>query len=78
MTAISNERDDRGERCCETRYLEVHHLQAFAKDGAHVPANLTLRCAAHKALAAEEEFGRAVIALRRSATRHEARSRQRP
>ena len=56
--------DRRGEQCCETRYLELHHLQAFAKDGAHVAANLTLRCAAHNALAAEEDFGRDVIAER--------------
>ena len=41
--------DLRGERCCETRYLELHHLQPFAKDGASVAANLTLRCAAQLA-----------------------------
>lgn len=70
--------DERGERCCETHGLELHHLQPFAKDGAHIASNLTLRCAAHNALAAEEDFGRDAIAERRHATRHEALSRQRP
>ncbi|HEX2874190.1 MAG TPA: HNH endonuclease [Polyangiaceae bacterium] len=64
--------DERGERCCETCYLELHHLQPFASDGPHLASNLTLRCAAHNALAAEEEFGRQLIAERREATRHQA------
>jgi hypothetical protein len=70
--------DARGERCCETHYLELHHLQPFAKAGSHVAPNLTLRCAAHNALAAEEDFGADAMAQRRNATRHEAISRQRP
>jgi 5-methylcytosine-specific restriction endonuclease McrA len=70
--------DARGERCCETHYLEIHHSQPFAKDGAHLASNLTLRCAAHNALAAEEDFGKAPIAERRDATRHEALRRQCP
>lgn len=63
--------DARGERCCETRYLELHHLKAFAKQGASVAANLTLRCAAHNALAAEEDFGASFMSERRNATKHE-------
>jgi hypothetical protein len=70
--------DARGERCCETCYLELHHLQPFAKAGRHLASNLTLRCAAHNALAAEEDFGREAIAEQRDATRHEARHHQRP
>jgi hypothetical protein len=70
--------DERGERCCETCYLELHHLLPFAKEGPHVASNLTLRCAAHNALAAEEDFGRQLIAERREATRHEAHRHQRP
>lgn len=70
--------DARGERCCETHYLELHHLQPFAKGGPHLAANLTLRCAAHNALAAETDFGSHAIAARRDATRHEAQSRQPP
>jgi hypothetical protein len=64
--------DERGERCRETRYLELHHLQAFAQAGQHVATNLALRCAAHNALAAEEDFGRAVIERKRHAARHDS------
>jgi hypothetical protein len=70
--------DARGERCCETLHLEFHHLQPFAKGGPHLASNLTLRCAAHNALAAEEDFGREAIAELRNAPRHEALRRQRP
>jgi hypothetical protein len=69
--------DARGLRCCETRYLELHHLQPFAKNGAHSASNLTLRCSAHNALAAEEDFGAHVVAERRSSSRHEALTRTR-
>lgn len=68
--------DARGQRCCETRYLELHHLQPFAKHGASVAANVTLRCAAHNALAAEEDFGALRMAKRRDATLHEALAAQ--
>ena len=64
--------DARGRRCGEARYLELHHLQPFANGGANVALNLTLRCAAHNALAAETDFGRRLIANRRSSKRHEA------
>jgi hypothetical protein len=50
-----------GRRCAETHLLEFHHLQPFAKGGEHTAANLALRCAAHNALAAEDDFGREVI-----------------
>ena len=68
--------DTRGERCCETRYLELHHLHPFAKQGANLASNLTLRCAAHNALAAEEDFGLERMAERRAATPHEALAAQ--
>jgi hypothetical protein len=60
--------DERGYRCRETHYLEFHHLQPFAKNGASVASNLTLRCAAHNALAAEQDFGAPFMAERRSST----------
>jgi hypothetical protein len=63
--------DVRGNRCCETRYLELHHLQPFAKDGPNIASNLTLRCSAHNALAAELDFGSDFIARRRASARHE-------
>ncbi len=70
--------DERGERCCETHYLELHHLRPFAKGGGHLTSNLTLRCAAHNALAAEHDFGREAIVERLDATRHETLRRQHP
>jgi len=50
--------DERGVRCRETRFLERHHLHAHARGGGETAQNLTLRCAAHNALAAEDDFGR--------------------
>jgi 5-methylcytosine-specific restriction endonuclease McrA len=64
--------DGRGHRCCETHYLEFHHLQPFAKNGASVTSNLTLRCAAHNALAAEHDFGPTHMARRRGSMVHQA------
>jgi hypothetical protein len=63
--------DSQGGRCRETRYLELHHLQPFARGGANVASNLTLRCAAHNALAAEEDFGREHMDQKRGHARHE-------
>jgi 5-methylcytosine-specific restriction endonuclease McrA len=68
--------DARGERCCETRYLELHHLQPFAKSGPSVATNLTLRCPPHNALAAENDFGLQLITERRDSKRHESLARQ--
>jgi hypothetical protein len=53
--------DPAGRRCTETHRLEFHHLEPFARDGEHTAANLALRCAAHNALAAENDFGRELI-----------------
>jgi 5-methylcytosine-specific restriction endonuclease McrA len=69
--------DARGQRCGETRYLELHHLEPFAKGGAHATSNLALRCAAHNRLAAERDFGQSRVAARREGARHESLARQR-
>jgi 5-methylcytosine-specific restriction endonuclease McrA len=69
--------DARGQRCCETRYLELHHVEPFARGGAHEISNLTLRCSAHNRLAAKQDFGEPVVTAHRDATRYEARSQQR-
>jgi 5-methylcytosine-specific restriction endonuclease McrA len=53
--------DGRGQRCRETRCLELHHVAAFARGGANVAENLALFCRAHNTLAAEEEFGRSLV-----------------
>lgn len=63
--------DARGERCRETRCLELHHLQPYALGGEHSAENLTLRCHAHNALAAEEDFGRLPIERAGERSRHE-------
>ena len=68
--------DHRGERCAETRYLEFHHLEPFARRGAHVVSNLALRCRAHNALAAEQDFGPELVAKKRDLQRHEALTAQ--
>ena len=64
--------DSRGGRCRETRYLELHHVEPFGRGGANLASNLTLRCAAHNALAAEEDFGREHIEQKRDLARHES------
>jgi hypothetical protein len=63
--------DAAGNRCVETRRLEFHHVVPFAVSPSHDIANLTLRCAAHNALAAEADFGRTFVHRKRSAARHE-------
>jgi hypothetical protein len=64
--------DSTGTRCGETHRLEFHHLKPFATGGEHSAANLTLRCGAHNALAAEEDFGRELILKKRSSRSHDA------
>lgn len=68
--------DANGRRCPETHHLDFHHLEPFARDGAHELSNLTLRCSAHNALAAEEDFGADRILAKKDVVRHEALTRQ--
>ena len=68
--------DASGRRCSETRRLEFHHVVPFALSPSHDPSNLTLRCAAHNALAAEEDFGRQLIQEWKNANRHGRLSEQ--
>ena len=64
--------DAYGQRCRETRRLEFHHLQPFALGGPTTAENLSLRCPAHNALAAEQDFGREFIEEGRDALAHES------
>ena len=64
--------DGSGQRCRETHRLELHHLKAFALGGGHTLENLALRCSAHNALAAEQDFGADVIEQSRDSDRHES------
>ena len=57
--------DASGRRCPETRRLELHHRLAYGQGGDSVAGNLTMYCAAHNALAAEQDFGRKFIEERR-------------
>ncbi|MEZ4221383.1 MAG: hypothetical protein R3B13_10700 [Polyangiaceae bacterium] len=54
--------DTRGQRCRERSGLEFHHEIAFAKGGKHKTEFVSLRCKAHNALAAEQDFGAAHMA----------------
>ncbi|HTU58633.1 MAG TPA: HNH endonuclease signature motif containing protein, partial [Polyangiales bacterium] len=67
--------DDSGRRCLETHRLEFHHVEPFARGGAHTADNLTLRCVAHNALAAEQDYGQEFVAMRRESA-HERLGRQ--
>jgi len=64
--------DADGQRCRETHCLELHHVRAFALGGDHTAQNLTLRCRAHNALAAETDFGRPFMEKKRGSPRHES------
>jgi hypothetical protein len=46
-----------GRRCGERRFIELHHLRAYALGGEHSVAGLTLRCRAHNLLDARRVFG---------------------
>jgi hypothetical protein len=67
--------DGAGQRCRETHHLELHHIEPFARRGAHDIANLTLHCKAHNALAAERDFGAEPIARERDRSAHESAKR---
>jgi hypothetical protein len=69
--------DERGGRCQETHYLELHHRGPFGMHGAHTTANLTLHCRAHNSLAAEVDFGRAHMTERQQSSRHESLASER-
>jgi hypothetical protein len=56
---------EHGQRCRETSMLEYHHEHAWALGGATTVDNLALRCRAHNALAAEQDFGRELMARKR-------------
>jgi hypothetical protein len=70
--------DERGIQCRETCLLELHHLHPFGLGGAHSPDNLALRCRAHNALAAEQDFGHVHMERQRGKSRHDSLRRQQP
>ena len=64
--------DETGQRCRETHALELHHQRAYAQGGEHTVENITLRCRAHNALAAEEDFGKELMERAKDATEHQS------
>jgi hypothetical protein len=58
-----------GHRCGGRAFLQLHHQQAWARGGGDEAQNLQWFCAAHNRLAAEQDFGRALVAeaIRRGA-----------
>ena len=65
----TREQEEGGEpnprRCRETSYLELHHDKPHARRGPPTESNLWLRCRAHNELAAEEDFGRELVTLKK-------------
>ena len=57
--------DATGQRCRETGCLELHHEAADARGGPPTESNISLRCRAHNALAAEDDFGRDFMAQKK-------------
>ena len=66
-----------GQRCRETGCLELHHEEAYARGGPPTESNLSLRCRAHNALAAEEDFGGDFMAEKKQLRPAPARVRSR-
>jgi hypothetical protein len=46
-----------GVRCAEQEFLELHHIQPYALNGAATVGNIALRCRAHNVFEAEVIFG---------------------
>ena len=46
-----------GRRCTERTFLELHHVQPYAKQGPATVANIFLRCRRHNQYEAELIFG---------------------
>lgn len=58
--------DEAGNRCPETRFLQLHHKLAHALGGDPLADNLAMFCHAHNTLAAEQDFGSEYIQERRA------------
>ena len=61
--------DGEGRRCTSRRFLELHHLEPWARGGAHSADNLELRCRAHNQYQASLDYGPGLMAARRSPDR---------
>ena len=52
-------------RCCETGFLEYHHVMPFAAGGEATVANIELRCCSHNGYEADRYFGAVEVPLLR-------------
>jgi hypothetical protein len=50
-----------GRRCAEEGFLEFHHVRPYAAGGPATIDNIQLRCRAHNAYEAEQDFGRRLL-----------------
>ncbi|MFW5920547.1 MAG: HNH endonuclease [Polyangiales bacterium] len=46
-----------GRRCTETRWLELHHREPYARGGGHTAENIELRCRPHNQYEANRDYG---------------------
>ncbi len=60
-------RGPNGERCTETRFLHIDHIEPVARGGKSTLENLRLLCSEHNQQAADEVFGRAFMDAKRAA-----------
>jgi 5-methylcytosine-specific restriction endonuclease McrA len=67
--------DEAGRRCESRAFLELDHRTPRALGGADDATNLRVRCRAHNALAAEEDFGRPYVDKRISERKLHPRQR---
>ena len=56
-------------RCCETAFLEFHHVAPYAAGGAATADNIQLRCRAHNQYEARLYFGDTFVRERLEASR---------
>jgi hypothetical protein len=67
-----------GRRCAESTYLELHHIQPYAKQGPATVANISLRCWRHNQYEAELIFGPRGPSIVREASHPIGRARSGP
>jgi len=67
--------DEAGRRCESRTLLELDHRIARALGGPDDAANLSVKCRAHNALAAERDFGREHIEKKKAETKNHPRQR---
>lgn len=62
-----------GNRCSETRHLELDHVTPFATGGETSASNLRLRCSAHNKLWAKDVYGAEFIKEKIKSKNHKSR-----